>query len=126
MNRTDLERWLDGYREAWRTDDPEQVAALFTEDATYLPSPFSKPWTGRQAIVERWIEHGDSQVEWQFESEILAVEDETGVVRGLTTYAATADGPETIYSNIWVIRLAADGRARSFTDWWVERPQPSE
>lgn len=125
MSRTDFERWLDAYRAAWKTDDPEQIGALFTEDATYLTLPFREPWRGREAIVAKWIEHGDATDEWLFESEIVAVEGETGVVRGTTTYPAQGDDPEAVYSNIWVIRLADDGRASSFAEWWVQRPDPA-
>lgn len=125
MTRADFDRWLDGYLRAWKTDDPEQIGALFTEDATYSTLPFREPWRGREAIVSNWIEHGDSQAEWQFESELLAVEGETGVVRGLTTYPAHDDEPEVVYSNIWVISLASDGRARSFAEWWVKRRDPA-
>ena len=125
MSRADFEHWLADYRDAWATDDPAQVGALFTEDATYSPSPFSKAWEGREAIVANWIERGDSQNPWQFESELLAIEGDTGVLRGLTTYPARGDEKEEVYSNIWVIRLARDGRARSFAEWWVQRPDPA-
>lgn len=125
MTRTDFDKWLDSYRQAWKTDDPEQIGALFTEDASYSPSPFSEPWLGRDAIVAKWIDRGDSQNEYRFESEWLAVEGNTGVLRGLTTYPAHDDEPESVYSNIWLISLAPDGRARSFAEWWVERPQPA-
>jgi len=75
--------------------------------------------------VAEWIDRGDAENEWRFESEILAVESETAVIRGLTTYPAHDDQPEGVYSNIWVVKLAADGRARSFAEWWVERPAPA-
>jgi uncharacterized protein (TIGR02246 family) len=120
--RAAVEAWLAAYRGAWQTDDPGEVAALFTEDATYSPWPFSPWWQGRDAIVAKWIERGDSQNPWQFESEILAVEGDTGVIRGLTTYLAHDDEPEDAFSNIWVVRLAPDGRARSFAEWWIQRP----
>ena len=125
MTRTDIENWLDGYRQAWRTDDPDQIGALFTEDATYAPWPFSKPWQGREAIVTKWVERGDSQSAWQFESELLAVDGDTGVIRGLTTYPAADGEAEAVFSNIWVIRLAPDGRANYFAEWWVQRPDPA-
>ena len=124
MTRADFEQWLGRYRAAWTTDDPDQIGALFTEDATYSPWPFSKTWEGRQAIVAKWIERGDSKDPWQFESELVAVEGDTGVVKGLTTYPAHDDQPEDAYSNIWVIRLEPDGQARSFAEWWVQRPKP--
>lgn len=123
MNRTDFEEWLERYRSAWKTDDPQQIGDLFTEDATYAPRPFGEPWRGRDEIVAKWIELGDSGTAWQFESEVLAVEGDTGVVRGLTTYPAHDDQPEVVYSNIWVVRLAPDGRATSYTEWWVEKPR---
>lgn len=123
MTRTDFENWLEAYRQAWRTDDPDQIGALFAEDATYAPWPFGKPWQGREAIVAKWVERGDSKAAWQFESELLAVDGDTGVIRGQTTYPAADDQPEAVFSNIWVIRLAADGRVSSFAEWWVQRPE---
>ena len=124
MDRSDVGRWLTAYRGAWETDDPGAIAALFTEDATYAPRPFGKPWQGRDEIVANWIELGDSKNSWQFESEIIAVDGDTAVVRGLTTYPAHDNEPEEVYSNIWVVRLAPDGRARSFAEWWVQLPAP--
>ena len=40
-----------------------------------------------------------------------------GFVRGWTAYAQ--HDPPREYGNLWVIRLAEDGRAREFTEWWV-------
>ena len=118
------ERWLATYRRAWQTDDPADIAALFTEDATYSPSPFSEPWRGRDAIVSEWINRGDSGAAWSFEHEILAVDGPVGVIEGLTTYDATDTDPEGVYANIWIVDLAPDGKARSFAEFWVQRPEP--
>jgi hypothetical protein len=122
MDRSSLEQWLDGYRRAWTSDAPADIEALFTEDATYSPWPFSKPWTGRDQIVSKWVERGDSKRQWTFEHEILAVDENAGVVRGLTTYPAQDGDPEGVYANIWLVRLDPDGRAREFAEWWVEKP----
>jgi uncharacterized protein (TIGR02246 family) len=119
-----VETWLRGYRRAWARDAAGDIAALFTEDATYLPSPFGKAWVGRQAIVDTWIKHGDSRVKWRFEDEVLAVERDTAIVRGLTTYEATDKEPEKVYANLWIIIFAPDGRARSFEEFWMAKPSP--
>ena len=125
MTRATLEDWLGRYRAAWTTDDPQQIGALFTEDATYAPRPFGEPWKGRDAIVAKWIELDDSAIPWQFVGEVVAVEGETGVILGLTPYPAHGNEPEEVYSNIWVVRLSPDARARSFAEWWVQRPKPA-
>lgn len=125
MTRTDFEQWLDRYQAAWKTDDPAQIGALFTDDATYSTLPFREPKRGRDAIVAWWISQGDSQNQWRFESARLVVEGETGVVQGLTMYPASGSSPEAVFSNIWVIRLAPGGRATSFDEWWIHRPEPT-
>jgi len=121
LDYTMLEQWLAGYLRAWRSDDPTDISALFTEDAAYYTGPFDEPWAGRDTVVAGWIARGDSKLEWTFRHEIVAVEGEVGVVRGWTTYAATAEDLETTYSNIWIVRLTDAGHAREFREWWVAR-----
>lgn len=117
MAKETLERWLAGYLKAWLSNDPADIAALFIEDAEYYTAPFRQPWAGREAIVAGWIGRDDQPGNWDFEHEWLAVEGDTGVLRGLTSYKE----PQAIYSNIWLIRLNADGRCREFREWWVKR-----
>jgi hypothetical protein len=121
--RETFEEWLSRYQQAWRTDDPAQIGALFTDDAEYYPWPFSAPWRGREEIVSKWIERGDSTAEWRFTYSILAVEGDTGVLEGRTWYAARDGDPETEYANVWAVRFAQEDRAREFREWWVERPR---
>ena len=55
MQRSDVDRWLAGYVEAWRTYDREQIAALFGADAEYRYHPHDEPIRGRDAIVRSWL-----------------------------------------------------------------------
>jgi ketosteroid isomerase-like protein len=120
MDRQDVERWLAGYDRAWRSNDPADVGALFTEDARYFTAPYRKPWGGRQGIVDGWLRRKDEPGTWEFRSEIVAVVGDLAFVRGWTKYS---DGKN--YSNLWVIRFGEDGAAREFTEWWMEeRPPP--
>lgn len=119
-----LRTWLDRYTEAWRTYDPEIIGSLFTEDATCRYNPFDEPVRGRAAIVESWLESPDEPGSWQLECEPLAVNGDLAVARCLTTYAPTAEAPEALYSNIWVLRLTDDGQASDFTEWWMQPRRP--
>lgn len=50
----DIESWIAAYERAWASDDPQDIAALFTEDAEYFTAPYRDAITPRDAIVEWW------------------------------------------------------------------------
>lgn len=113
----DLTAWLDGYRRAWTSNDESDVRALFTEDAEYRYEPWEEPIVGVDAIVSSWLERKDEPADWTFEWSAVAREGTTAVVEGRTVYLSGQT-----YRNLWVIRLEEDGRASSFTEWYMEEP----
>ena len=126
MDRAGVERWIEAYRKAWATDAPEDIEALFSEDISYAPFPWprdNEPWRGRDTVVRNWIERGDSAFGWRFEHDVLAVEGDTAVIEGRTYYDAREDEPADAYANLWVVRFNEDGRAREFTEWWIQEPR---
>lgn len=51
MSRT--RTWLDGYITAWTSKNPDDVRAIFTDDAEYLFRPDDpEPARGIDAIIE--------------------------------------------------------------------------
>jgi hypothetical protein len=112
----DVAQWIDGYRRAWESNDPGDIRAIFTEDAEYRTEPYAVPWVGHDEIVTSWLDAKDEPGETTFSWGPLVVSDELAVVQATTVYSG---GP--VYSNLWVIRLAADGRATEFTEWWMEQ-----
>lgn len=121
MNLDDVERWMDGYVHAWTTNDPADIAGLFTEDATYFTAPFAEPFAGREAIVAEWIEIADEPGAWTFRYEPMALAGNIAFVRGWTDYV---DQKPRTYHNLWVIRLEEDGRASEFTEWFMKQRAP--
>ena len=109
--------WVAGYVAAWESNDPEQIGALFTDDAVYLTAPDAEPRRGREAIVAGWLEDLDDPGTWSFDWSILDEHDDFVVVQGRTEYPAEKD-----YLNLWIIRLAEDGRATEYTEWYMPRP----
>jgi hypothetical protein len=53
MSIEGLTDWLERYFAAWRSNDPDEIAALFAADAVYSYGPFREPSIGRDAIVRR-------------------------------------------------------------------------
>jgi uncharacterized protein (TIGR02246 family) len=115
---TDLDAvtgWVEGYIRAWNSNDPEQIAALFAEDAAYYPAPFSEPWRGRDTIVTEWLAHRDEPGDTTFTWFPVTVSPDLSIVQGVTTY------PDRAYSNLWLIRLDTVGQCREFTEWWMRQ-----
>src|SRR5687768_1754950 len=117
-----ISEWIERYQSAARSDDPNEIAALFTEDAEYHTGPFDEPWRGRDEIVRNWIDRGDSGLEWEFDYEIMAADGHRYVIEGHTNYSSPHYRHS--FSNVWMIDLAEGGRASLFREWWVEEPPP--
>jgi ketosteroid isomerase-like protein len=110
--------WMEKYITAWKSNAPEDIRALFTPDAVYATSPHgSDPWRGQDKIVERWLAERDEPEDWTFEWSVLGVDGDLAFVQGHTNYL----GDRPSYDNLWIIRLAPDGRASAFTEWYMAR-----
>ena len=115
MERSAVEGWVRAYERLWRTPGTTGLSSLFTPDATYLPSPWSNAVTGLDAIAGFWEDGRDSaDEEFTFRPEIVAVDGDTAVVRVSVDYA---DPGSRRWRDLWVIRLAPDGRCQAFEEW---------
>jgi ketosteroid isomerase-like protein len=115
--------WMDRYVAAWDSNEPADIRGLFTDDAEYRFHPGDDPVVGHEAIEAAWLAGRDQPDDHTFSWELVAIDGGTAVVQGRTVYTAgSAAGRD--YDNLWVLGLAPDGRARSFTEWFVERGAP--
>ncbi|MGZ4590077.1 MAG: cupin domain-containing protein [Actinomycetes bacterium] len=106
--------WLDGYERAWRQAGTESLADLFAPDAAYFQSPYETPHVGLAAIAAFWDDTRDGPDEpFTMERSVVAVSGDTGVARVLVRY----DDPVQEYTDLWVVRFDADGRAVHFEEW---------
>ncbi len=122
IDTTDIERWLERYQAAWLSDDPAQIAALFTDDVRYFTAPYREPLVGVEAVTAFWREQGESRLPWTFEHEVLAREGDLHVVRAVTRYPeGTAGAPAAeVFHNLWLVTLAGDGRVREFVEYFMQ------
>jgi ketosteroid isomerase-like protein len=114
-DRLTVSRWLAAYEAAWRTPGTESLGRLFTEDATYLQSPYEQPVIGLAAIRAMWESEREGPDEiFTLATVILAVDGPTAVVRADVGYGQPL---RQEYRDLWVVRLTEDGRCRWFEEW---------
>lgn len=125
-----VQRWLDAYAHAWETYDPDEIGALFAEDAEYRWHPWDEGGDvarGRGQIVAAWLENRDRPSTYRGVYRPLLVQGDQAIAVGLSSYY-TDEAQTTLdraYHNLWVLRFAADGTCRSFTEWYMQAPNPA-
>jgi ketosteroid isomerase-like protein len=130
MTKEDVDRWLADYVEAWKTYDPERIAALFSEDIAYRYHPYDDAIEGRDEVVKAWREEGDHpeagtrDEPGTFEAayRAVAVDGDVAVATGISSYRDSPDGPVArVYDNCFVMQFDSEGRCREFTEWFMQR-----
>ena len=53
-DREAVRRWLARYETAWRAPGTDALTGIFTDDASYLQSPYAAPVVGLDAIRRMW------------------------------------------------------------------------
>jgi hypothetical protein len=115
MERARLSTWIDAYERAWRTPGTDWLAYLFTADATYSMGPFEETQHGLDAIAQLWERERESPAEvFRMESEIVAMEGDTGVVRVEVWYG---DPVKRHYRDLWIVGLDEHGLCTAFEEW---------
>ena len=114
-----LTTWMNAYRRAWQSNDPDDIGALFSENAELRTEPFTQPRRGRDRIVEGWLADRDEPGTWRFDWHPLVETDDVSAIEATTAYD---DG--NVYSNLWVMRFDDDGRCRHFVEWYMQQPSP--
>jgi hypothetical protein len=131
MDHKTAQEWLDRYVDAWRSYDPPEIAALFSEDVAYRYHPYDEPLVGRDAVVASWLGDSasadastrDAPGTYEAEYSPVAVEGDTVVATGTSRYREVAGGPVVrTYANCFVMRFDGVGRCRDFTEYYLRRP----
>ena len=126
MNPESLRTWLESYRLAWETRDPEAVVRLFAEDATYQETPFSQPMQGRQAIQQYWSHVvAAAQEQIHFGYEVLAVAEDSAIVHWWASFVRVASRTQVSLDGIFLLTFDTAGHCRQLREWWVRRDRTS-
>ena len=120
MDRQGFQDWLDRYVEAWKSYDPDQIGALFSEDATYAYHPQDEPEHGRAAIVTDWLEEPDEKGTYDAQYKVLAIDGDMHVAEGWSRYFDPDGTHADEYSNIYICRFNEAGECTEFIEYWIQ------
>jgi len=124
MDREALSQWVDRFDRAWKTNDPEDIRALFPETPFEWGGPFGEVWREREAVVAHWLDTVDDYHDLDTSYEILGFSNDFGICR----YRASFTRPPKIgrieEDMILLVRLDGDGRVVEFREWFA-RPAGS-
>jgi ketosteroid isomerase-like protein len=115
--------WLEGYSHAWGTYDPDEIGALFSEDAVCYFEPYSDPVSGREAIVAAWLEDRDEAGSYEGSYHPLLVAGDQAVARGVSRYFNTNGSVRAEFENLFLLRFDAGGRCAEFREWYMKKPK---
>jgi hypothetical protein len=131
MDLQTAQSWLNRYIDAWLSYDPEDVAALFSEDVVYRYHPADEAIVGRQAVVASWLGEDstsdastrDAPGTYEAEYSPIAIDGDMVVAIGTSWYREAPGGPIVrTYDNCFIMRFDSDGLCREFTEYYVRRP----
>jgi len=133
MTHDQIQAWLDRYVHAWETYAEADVRALFSDEAEYRFHPWDEPVRGRDAIVDSWLNpegpasSRDEPGTWTARYEPWLVEGDRAIAIGETAYFSDATRSTEVrrYWNCWQLEFDADGRCRSFVEWYMLRKKPT-
>ena len=118
LDSASLDAWLEKYAAAWETRDPAAAGALFTADATYHEMPFDPVKQGRAAIQDYWKTVTADQREIKVETQVIAVNGNTGVAHWKATFKLQSTGATISLDGVFVLEFAASGECSSLREWW--------
>lgn len=120
MDAADVRQWVAHYERVWRTPGTEALSEIFTEDATYLPSPWAGRVTGLTDLANFWEAERDGPDErFTMTGEVVVADGSRAVVRVSVDYAKGSR-----WRDLWVLEFAEDGRCRAFEEWPFAPDQP--
>ena len=123
MTRDGFKAWLDSYGRGWINQDPSITLSLFSDDATYMYTPFHKIMRGKDEI-RRYVEKGavGLQADIEFEYEILAVTETFGINRWKAALTWKPTGERLRFDGIYQVFLNERNLCTCFNEWWHAKP----
>jgi SnoaL-like domain len=123
MTHDDVQHWLERYVSAWDTYEPDEIGALFGDDAEYRYQPWAEPVVGRDAIVASWLDGKDEPASWAAHYDVWSFDGERASAFGESRYLNPDGSFRTVYYNHFALRFDGHGRCVEFVEYYMKLPE---
>lgn len=122
MTYEEFDKWLSAYGRSWIEQRSEDKQQLFTEDATYMFTPFHPLIRGLDAILRYSKNAASLQSDVRFRYEILAVARDYGLNRWWASITWRQTSQRIDFDGIYQVYLDDKNRCYCFNEWWHSEP----
>jgi hypothetical protein len=125
MDEAGFRQWMDAYKRVYEGRDPDGAAGLFADDSTYRWGPFGELLHGPGEIRDKWAKAvlDETETDYRFDYEVLAVTDEGGICRWIASADVPADGKRLLYDGVFAVVLRGE-LCTEFREWWNTSDEP--
>ena len=125
VTRESFADWLTAYFDAWRSNNPSQVAALFAESAIYEYGPFRQPALGREQIVKNWVSNSNNPPDLQTSASVIAVDGQTGVAHWCASFPIPGQSSVLLeLDGVLIAEFNQAGECVHHREWYQQRESP--
>jgi hypothetical protein len=124
ITRAEAAAWLDAYKRAWETQDPDLIVSLFTPEATYREAAFDPPDVGHAGIRNYWetkVIAGQRDIAFGYE--LWAVEGNIAYAHWHSRFTRMPVGSlvrlDGVFKLSFADRAGALHLCRALDEWWV-------
>lgn len=124
MDHTDLGRWIASYAAAWEERDPDAVAPLFSDDATYRSVIFNEAHQGRVGVHSYWTSATSYSSEISVRMGTPIADGDRVALEWWTTMID--EGEEITLPGVLLLLFDPSGRCTSLREYWAFQPGHAE
>lgn len=111
-----VQKWLEAYKRAWESRDPDAAAALFTAESRYREQPYQDPFEGAAGVRAYWAEVTATQDDVEFRFGTPIVVGDRAIAEWWVTM--TNGGADVTLAGVFLLTFNDAGLCSDFNEYW--------
>src|SRR3990167_3418872 len=117
MTRQQFDQWLKDLKTAWESKNPNAAIDLVAEKFIWYDTPFIKPITNKQELLDEWqsiLDHKDVVMTY----EIICIKNNIGLAHWHATFIRIHSNEKVKLDGIYQVSLDENGKCTEFHQWY--------